>query len=97
MLGISAYCFGNVWAAMPGFTRGMQARRSKSGRWFSAASLAMAFVSLAVAPGVFGTLGILMGMAAVAKGDRYLGILGVVASAVFAVTGYYIAGALVNP
>ena len=56
----------------------------------------MAFVSLAVALGVFGPLGILMGMAAVVKGERYLGMLGVVASAVQAVTGYYTAGALVD-
>ena len=68
-------------------------RRSKSGRWFFGASLAMALVSLAVAPGVFGTFGILMGMAAVLKGERYLGMLGVVANAVVAVTGYYIAKA----
>ena len=70
--------------------------RSKSGRWFVGASLAMALVSLAVAPGVFGTLGILMGMTAVVKGERFLGMLGVVASAVLAVTGYYIAGAMVS-
>ena len=67
-------------------------RRSKSGRWFSAASLAMAFVSLAVALGVFGPLGILMGMAAVVKRERYLGMLGVVASAVLAVTGLHRGG-----
>ena len=71
-------------------------RRSKSGRWFFGASLVMALVSLAVAPGVFGTLGILMGMAAVVKGERYLGMLGVVASAVLATTGYYIAGELIS-
>jgi len=56
----------------------------------------MALVSLAVAPGVFGTLGIFLGMAAVVKGERYLGMLGVVTSAVLAVTGYYIAGALIG-
>ncbi len=56
----------------------------------------MALVSLAIAPGVFGALGILMGMVAVVKGERYLGMLGVVASAVLAVTGYYIAGVLVS-
>ncbi len=81
---------------MPGLTRRTAVRRSKSGRLFFGASLAMALVSLAVAPGVFGALGILMGMAAVVKGERYLGMLGVVASAVFAVTGYYIAGALIS-
>ena len=70
--------------------------QSKTGRWFSAASMVMALVSLAVAPAVFGPLGVLMGIAAVAKGDRYLGMLGVTASAVLSVTGYYLAGALLN-
>jgi len=96
MLGMFTYRYGNVRAATPSLAGGMAVRRSESGRWFSAASLAMAFVSLAVAPGVFGPLGILMGMAAVVKGERYLGMLGVVASAVLAVTGYYTAGALVD-
>ena len=93
---MNTYRFGNIQTAMPGLARRTTVHRSKSGRWLSAASLAMAMVSLAVAPAVFGTLGILMGMAAVVKGERYLGMLGVVASAVFAVTGYYIAGALVS-
>ena len=53
-------------------------------------------MSLAFAPGVFGTLGIIMGMIAVVKGERYLGMLGVIASAVLAFTGYYIAGALIS-
>ncbi len=39
---------------------------------------------------------ILMGMAAVSKGERYLGMLGLTASAILAVTGYYIAGALIG-
>ena len=52
----------------------------------------MALLSLAVAPLVFGVLGISMGAAAVTKGERYLGMLGVVAGAVFGFTGYYIAG-----
>ena len=68
--------------------------QNKSGRWFAAASMVLALVSLAVAPVVFGTLGILMGMVAVSKGERYLGMLGLTASAALAVTGYYIAGAL---
>ena len=71
-------------------------RQSKSGRWFSAASITLALVSLAIASSVYGTLGILMGMAAVVKGERYLEMLGVVASAVLAITGYYIAGGLVS-
>ena len=68
--------------------------QNKSGRWFAAASMVLALVALAVAPVVFGTLGILMGMVAVSKGERYLGMLGLTASAALAVTGYYIAGAL---
>lgn len=46
---------------------------------------------MAVAPLIFGVLGIAAGMIAVAKGDRYLGMLGVISNAVLAVTGYYIA------
>ena len=71
-------------------------RQYKTGRWFSVASMAVALASLVVAPAVLGPLGVLMGMAAVAKGDRYLGMLGVTASAVLAVTGYYLAGALLD-
>ncbi|MCH7736021.1 MAG: hypothetical protein IH872_01335 [Chloroflexi bacterium] len=71
-------------------------RKSKSGRWFAAGSMVLALASLAVAPVVFGPLGILMGMVAVAKGERWLGMLGVTASATLAVTGYYIAGALLS-
>ena len=71
-------------------------RQSKTGRWFSTVSIVMALVSLAVAPVVFGPLGILMGIIAVAKGDRYLGMLGLTASAVLSVTGFYLAGALLS-
>ena len=70
--------------------------QNKSGRRFAAASMVLALVALAVAPAVFGPLGILMGMAAVSKGERYLGMLGLTASAILAVTGYYIAGALIG-
>ena len=70
--------------------------QSKTGHWFSAVSIAMALASLAVAPVVFGPLGIAFGMIAVAKGDRYLGMLGLTASAVLSVTGYYLAGALLS-
>jgi hypothetical protein len=93
---MSFYHIGNVQAGVLGLARRAAMLKSKSGLWFFGASLAMAFVSLAFAPGVFGTLGILMGMAAVVKGERYLGMLGVVASAVLGVTGYYFAGALVG-
>ena len=71
-------------------------RQKKTGRWFSSVSMAMALASLAVAPVVFGPLGILMGIIAVAKGDRYLGMLGLTASAALSVTGYYLAGALLS-
>jgi len=70
--------------------------QNKSGRRFAAASMVLALVALAVAPVVFGPLGILMGMVAVSKGERYLGMLGLTASTVLAVTGYYIAGALIG-
>ena len=70
--------------------------QKKSGRRFAVASLVLALVALAVAPVVFGPLGILMGMVAVSEGDRYLGMLGLTASAVLAVTGYYVAGAMIR-
>jgi len=70
--------------------------QNKSSRRFAAASMVLALVALAVAPVVFGPLGILMGMVAVSKGERYLGMLGLTASAVLAVTGYYIARALIG-
>ena len=56
----------------------------------------MTLASLAVAPVVLGPLGILMGMVAVAKGDRIGGMVGVTASAALSATGYYVAGALLN-
>ena len=67
---------------------------SRSGRRFGLISIALSLASLAVAPVVMGPLGILMGATAIVKGNRYLGMLGVVASAVLGVTGYYVAGAL---
>ena len=70
--------------------------RSRSGRWFGGISIALALASLAVAPVVLGPLGILMGTIAVGKGDRYLGMLGVTASATLGVTGYSLAGALLS-
>ena len=68
--------------------------QNKSGRRFAAASMVLALVALAVAPAVFDPLGIQM--VAVSKGERYLGMLGLTASAILAVTGYYIAGALIR-
>ena len=71
-------------------------RRINTGRRFSIISMGLALASLAVAPAVLGPLGILMGTIAVAKGDRYLGMLGLTASAALGVTGYYLAGALLG-
>ena len=93
---MNTYRFGNVQAGSPGLARRTTVHQSRSGRWFFGASIAMALVSLAVAPGVFGTLGILMGMAAIVKGERYLGMVGVASSGVLAVTGYYLAGTLIG-
>ena len=56
----------------------------------------MAFISVAVAPLIFGVLGIILGMVAVVEGERYLGMLGVTDSAVLAFIGYYIALLLLN-
>lgn len=66
----------------------------RSARRFVVISMVSALVAVAVAPAVFGTLGILMGMVAVTKGERYLGMLEVTASAILGVTGYYIGGML---
>ena len=71
-------------------------RGNNPGRRFSIVSLGLALASLAVAPVILGPLGILMGTIAVAKGDRFLGMLGLTASAVLGVTGYYLAGALLG-
>ncbi|MBM12677.1 MAG: hypothetical protein CL759_11430 [Chloroflexi bacterium] len=68
----------------------------QTGRKISGISLASALVALAVAPVVFGVLGVLLGAAGVAKGDRIGGMAGVVASAVLAVTGYYLAGEMLT-
>ena len=71
-------------------------RLNNTGRRFSIIGLLLALASLAVAPVILGPLGILMGTIAVAKGDRYLGMLGLTASAVLGITGYYLAGALLS-
>ncbi len=76
--------------------RAAAVRESETGRRFSLISLALALASVALAPVVLGPLGILTGTVAVGKGDRYLGMLGLTASAVLSVTGYYLAGALLN-
>ena len=68
----------------------------KPGRWFSAVSIVAALASLAVAPVLLGPLGVLMGMVAVAKGDRIFGMVGITASAALSVTGYYLAVTLLD-
>ncbi len=93
---MNTYQIGNAQASANGLQRRTTVGQNKSGFWFFAGSMIMALVSLAFAPGVFGALGIILGMIAVAKGERYLGMLGVIASAVLAFTGYYIAGALIS-
>ena len=67
---------------------------SKPGRRFAVGSIVLAVLSMIVAPGICAMLGILLGVVAIAKGDRYLGMLGVVTSAVLGFTGYYIAAAM---
>ena len=52
--------------------------------------------ALAVAPVVFGPLGVIAGMVAVWKGDVWWGAAGVSGSAVAAVVGYYWAAELVG-
>ncbi|MDE0822978.1 MAG: hypothetical protein OSB07_03265 [Dehalococcoidia bacterium] len=55
----------------------------------------MAVISVAVAPLIFGVLGIAAGMIAVANGSQYLGMLGVISSAVLGFSGYYFAANLI--
>ena len=43
---------------------------------------------------IFGLLGIAAGMIAVAKGNQYLGMLGIVSSSVLSFSGYYFAANL---
>jgi hypothetical protein len=93
---VLTYQIGKVEAFAVNTRRRLSVPLRKSGGWFAAVSMILALVALAVAPVVFGPLGILMGMVAVYKGERYLGMLGLTASAVLAVTGYYIAGALIG-
>ena len=96
MLRMDTYRNGDIQVPTIGLQRRTTVGQNKSGFWFAAGSMIMALVSLAFAPGVFGTLGIVLGMIAVVKGERYLGMLGVIASAVLAFTGYYVAGALIG-
>jgi|GEM_PF-559741 hypothetical protein len=69
--------------------------KNKSGRWFGIDSLFMALISVAVTPLIFGVLGIAAGMITVANGSQYLGMLGVISSAVLGFSGYYFAANLI--
>lgn len=60
------------------------------GRW-AIGSLMCAALTLAVAPIVLGPLGVVAGALAVWKGARWRGTVGLSASAVAAVIGYYLA------
>lgn len=68
-----------------------QSTTAKPGRRWAIGSLVCATLALAVAPVVFGTLGVIAGTVAVAKGARWRGSVGVSASAVAAVISYYLA------
>ena len=61
--------------------------KTNQGRKWVLASLVCAALSLAVAPVVFGPLGVVAGSVAVSKGARWLGAAGVSGSAVAAVVG----------
>ena len=68
----------------------------RSSRRWVIGSLVCAVLAVFVAPVVFGPLGIVAGSVAVAKGERWWGMLGVSGSAVAAVAGYWWAGGLVG-
>jgi hypothetical protein len=61
------------------------------GRRFSVLSLMAGAFSLLAAPPVFGLVGVLLGAAAIAKGDKLGGMAGIGASSALAVTGFYLA------
>ena len=69
---------------------------SKPGRMWARASLIGAVLALAVAPVVFGPLGIVASMVAFWKGARWWGAAGVSGSAVAAVVGYYMADSVIG-
>ena len=63
--------------------------KTVNGRRPAIASLVCAALALAVAPAMFGPLGVIAGMVAVWKGDVWWGAAGVSGSAVAAVVGYW--------
>ena len=68
----------------------------KAGRLWARASLICAVWSLFIAPAVLGPIGVVAGMVAVAKGDKWWGGLGVSGNAAASVTGYLWAGGLIT-
>ena len=71
---------------------GHQTKTPLPGRRWVIGSLPCAAVSLAIAPVVFGPLGVVTGAAAVWKGARRWGTAGVPASFVAAMISFYMAG-----
>ena len=65
--------------------------------WFkwAIASLVCAFIALAVAPLVFGLVGVVAGTVAVADGERWWGAAGVTASGGALIVSFYLAAGLV--
>ena len=68
----------------------------RPGRMWARASLICAVWSLIIAPAVFGSIGVVAGCVAIAKGDKWWGAAGVLGSAVAAVVGYYFATGLMS-
>ena len=68
----------------------------KPGRMWARASLMCGAWSLFIAPAILGPLGVVAGMVAIAKGDKWWGGLGVSGSAVASVTGYLWASGLLT-
>lgn len=67
---------------------GARVRPGKSGRRWAHASLLCAVWSVFLAPAVFGLLGIVGGIVAVWKGDKWWGAAGVSGNTVAALIGY---------
>lgn len=71
-----------------------QSTTAMPGRRWVLYSVVCAFLSLGVAPVVFGSLGVVAGTVAVWKGAKWCGTAGVSASFVAAVTAFYVAARL---
>ena len=71
-----------------------QSMTERGRRWVVGGLVCAAF-ALAVAPVVFGPLGVVAGTVAVWKGARWWGTAGITASAMAGVLGYFLAAGLV--